>query len=136
DAVFFAQLQKPGKGITVNAQLIKVSDGSSLWSRSFEGDPRNTFGLQDAVAKAVTHLLAPNSNTAEKQPVRETTSVDAYEACETGRFFLSKRTAEAVHLSVGYFERSITEDQNYALAYAGLAEAYAYDIQNWRNSEA
>ena len=136
DAIFFAQLEKSGKRITVNAQVIKVSDGSSLWTRSFEEDSRNVFALQDSVAKAVTRLLAPNSNTAERQPVRETMSIDAYEAYETGRFFLSKRTAEGTHLSVGYFERAINEDPNYAPAYVGLAEAYAFDTENWKRAEA
>jgi len=138
DAVFFGSLQKSGRRITVNAQLFRVSDGSSIWTRSFEEDFRNVFTLQDSIASAVTHVLSPEANADEKRPVprRETPNIDAYEAYETGQFYLNKRTAEATHLSVGYFERAITEDQNYALAYVGLADAYAFDVENWRNAEA
>lgn len=138
DAVFFGQLQKSGKRITVNAQLLKVSDGSSIWTRSFEDDFHNVFTLQDSIAGAVTHVLSPEVNADERKPVprRETANVDAYEASETGRFYLNKRTAEATHLSVGYFERAIGENQNYALAYVGLADAYAFDFENWKNAEA
>src|SRR6266851_1045590 len=138
DAVFFGQLQKSGKRITINANLLKVSDGSSIWTRSFEDDSHNVFALQDSIASAVTQVLSPEANADEKKPPprRETENVDALEAYETGRFYLNKRTAEAIHLSVGYFERAITEDSNYSLAYVGLSEAYAYDIENWKNAEA
>ncbi len=66
DAVFFGQLQKSGKRITINANLLKVSDGSSIWTRSFEDDFRNVFTLQDSMAKAVTHLLAPEANVRDR----------------------------------------------------------------------
>jgi tetratricopeptide (TPR) repeat protein len=82
-------------------------------------------------------VLSPNADIkdTESGPPPGTLSLDAYAACEKGWFFLSKRTAEGIHLSVGYFERAITEDPNYALAYAGLAEAYAFDIENWKKAE-
>lgn len=138
DAVFFGRMQKLGKRITVKAQLLKISDGSSFWTRSFEDDFRNVFTLQDSIAGAVMDVLSPEANADERKPAspRETANLDAYEACETGRFYLNKRTAEATHLSVGYFERAIKEDQNYALAYVGLADAYAFDVENWKNAEA
>ncbi len=138
DAVFFGQLQKSGKRITINVQLLKVSDGTSIWARSFADDFDNVFTVQDSIASAVTRVLSPEANAEEKKPVprRETANVDAYEAYETGQFYLNKRTAEAIHLSVGYFERAINEDPNYALAYVGLAEAYAFDFQNWKIAEA
>src|SRR5437899_6559358 len=56
DAVFFGQLQKSGKRIRVDVQLLKVSDGSSIWTRSFEDDFHNVFTLQDSIASTVTQL--------------------------------------------------------------------------------
>jgi tetratricopeptide (TPR) repeat protein len=49
---------------------------------------------------------------------------EAFEAYLAGRFYWNKRTAEGLEKSIGYFQRAITKDPNYALAYAGLADSY------------
>lgn len=136
DAVIYGSLRKSGKRIAIDAQLSRVSDGVSLWAKSFEDESRNAFALQNSIASAVAEVLLPDANIKQIEPAPPpgTMNLDAYEACEKGWFFLSKRTGEGVHLSVGYFERAITEDPNYALAYAGLAEAYAFDIENWKKA--
>src|SRR5258708_18524712 len=41
-----------------------------------------------------------------------------------GRYFWNKRTKEAVNQSIEYFQRATELDPDYALAYAGLADAY------------
>jgi len=137
DAVVYGSLKKSGGRIAIDAQLARVSDGVSLWKKSFEDESRNAFTLQNSIALTVTHVLSPDADTKdiESAPPPGTLNLDANEACGKGWFFLSKRTGEGIHLSVGYFERAITEDPNYALAYAGLAEAYAFDIENWRKAE-
>ena len=136
DAVIYGNLKKSGRRIAIDIQLARVGDGVLLWKESLEDETRNTFALQNSIASAVTHVLSvKDTEDIESSPPAGTVSLDAYEACEKGWFFLSKRTAESIHLSVGYFERAITEDPSYALAYAGLAEAYAFDIENWRKAE-
>jgi DNA-binding winged helix-turn-helix (wHTH) protein/TolB-like protein/tetratricopeptide (TPR) repeat protein len=136
DAVIYGTLNKSGRRIAIEAQLARVSDGVLIWKKSFEDETRNTFALQNSITSAVTQVLLPNAEGIEPAPPPGTLSLDAYEDCEKGRFYLSKRTAEAIHLSLGYFERAITEDQNYALAHVGLAEAYAFDTENWKRAEA
>lgn len=54
-----------------------------------------------------------------------TDNFKAYELYLQGRFFWNKRTDEGLRRSIEYFQRATTEDRNYALAYAGLADAYA-----------
>jgi tetratricopeptide (TPR) repeat protein len=137
DAVIYGSLKRFSGRIAIDAQLVRVGDGVSLWKSGFEGESRNVFTLQNSISSAVTRVLSPNADTRDIQsaPPPSTLNLDAYEACEKGWFFLSKRTAAGIHLSVGYFERAITEDPNYALAYAGLAEAYAFDSENWKKAE-
>ena len=47
----------------------------------------------------------------------------AYEAYLKGRYFWNRRTEEGFAKAVGYFEQAIREDENYALAHAGLVAA-------------
>src|SRR5262249_9452071 len=55
-----------------------------------------------------------------------TESVDpqAYEFYSKGLYFWNKRTDAAVRKGIDYFQQAIQRDPNYALAYAGLANAY------------
>jgi DNA-binding winged helix-turn-helix (wHTH) protein/Tfp pilus assembly protein PilF len=60
----------------------------------------------------------------------------AYEAYVNGRALWNKRTAGALFASISQFEQAIEKDPNFALAYDGLADAYAFDRVRWRDSEA
>src|SRR5581483_10713032 len=51
-------------------------------------------------------------------------NAEAYQAYLKGCYFLNKRTPEAITKGIEYFRQAIETDPNYALAYAGLAEAY------------
>src|SRR5262249_4137922 len=48
----------------------------------------------------------------------------AYQLYLKGRFYWNKRTGEAIKRSLEYFNQAIEKDPNYALGYAGLADAY------------
>ena len=136
DAVIYGRFTRSGRRIGIDAQIVRVRDGVSLWTKSFEDDSRNAFALQNTIASAVGHVFSKvMTRDSAPAPPPGTLNLDAYEASEKGCLFLSKRTSEGIHLSVGYFEQAITEDPNYALAYAGLAEAYAFDIEKWKLAE-
>lgn len=55
---------------------------------------------------------------------RYTNNPEAYQLYLRGRYFWNKRTEEAVRKSIEHFEQSIALDQDYALAYSGIADAY------------
>jgi hypothetical protein len=54
-----------------------------------------------------------------------TDDVEAYQLYLKGRFFWNKRTEEGLRKSIELFEQARARDSGYALAYAGLADAYA-----------
>ena len=61
-------------------------------------------------------------------PVRYTGNVKAYSLYLKGRFCWNRRTQEGIREGIGYFEQAIAEDPGYALAYSGLADSYALDL--------
>jgi DNA-binding winged helix-turn-helix (wHTH) protein len=70
-----------------------------------------------------------------------TANRDAYYAYTQGRYYWSKGTTPALEESIRQFQEALRDDPNYALPYAGLAEAYAslgshYDITELSPSDA
>jgi DNA-binding winged helix-turn-helix (wHTH) protein/Tfp pilus assembly protein PilF len=60
---------------------------------------------------------------------------EAREAYLLGRSFWNKRTTEGLFKSISYFEEAIRKDRDFALGYAGLADAYAFDLAYWPKAE-
>lgn len=61
---------------------------------------------------------------------------EAHEAYLKGRVLWNKRTGEGLFGSISYFEEATRKDPGFALGYAGLADAYAFDYEHWRKAEA
>jgi DNA-binding winged helix-turn-helix (wHTH) protein/tetratricopeptide (TPR) repeat protein len=82
------------------------------------------------------------SATEQKLPVRESTeNPEAYQAYTRGRYYWSKQTAPALEEAIKYFEQALRYDPDYALAYAGLSDAYSvlgahYDTLEQSQSDA
>jgi tetratricopeptide (TPR) repeat protein len=53
-----------------------------------------------------------------------TENAEAYQLYLKGRFYWNKRTGETLQKSIEYFNQAIERDPTYALAFAGLADAY------------
>jgi tetratricopeptide (TPR) repeat protein len=102
-----------------------VHDGASLWSNSYDTDFTDVFQVQDAVSERVVDALAVRLSGPEEAGLRkrDTSNVQAYELYMKGIFFWNKRSEDGLRKAVDYFQEAIAADNNYALAYAGLAAA-------------
>jgi tetratricopeptide (TPR) repeat protein len=108
-----------------SARLVRVRDGASFWSESYDARFTDVFQVQDTVSERVVDALAVRLSSLEKANLRkrDTTNVQAYELYTRGVFFWNKRTEDGLRKAVSYFEQAIALDSNYALAHAGLAGA-------------
>jgi serine/threonine-protein kinase len=90
--------------------------------------------MQDEIAETIVTTLRATWFADLDQPVpkRYTDSVRAYSLYLQGRYAWNKRTQEGVTEGIEYFEQAIAEDPEYALAYTGLADSYALQI-DYRN---
>ena len=133
DAVIEGSVLKAGNDVRITAQLVDARTDAHLWSENYTGTLTNILALQSQVTLAIAQEIEAALTPEEEQRIAGTKSVnpDAYEAYLKGRYYWNKRTEEGLARSIEYFQEAIEEDPDYALAYAGMADAYnmlgAYD---------
>ena len=127
DAVVEGTVLRSGNQVRITAQLIQAEDDKHLWARSYEGELRDTFALQNEVARAIATQVRTKLNPPEDAALRNARAVnpEAYEAYLKGRYFWNKRTGSGLTEAIRYFTVAIDADPTYARAYAGLADSYA-----------
>lgn len=115
-----------GNRVRITAQLIQVRNEKHLWARSYEGDLRDILTLQDHVARDIAAEIKAKLTAGVQGRLSVAHAVDpeVYEDYLKGRYFWNKRTPEGVSRGIDYFQKAITKDPHYALAYAGLADSY------------
>jgi TolB-like protein len=73
-------IRKDGKTLRITAQLINARDGSHLWSKTYDREPRNVFAIQDEIAKDVAGALSIKLDVGEMNRAQGgTTNLAAYE---------------------------------------------------------
>ncbi|MGQ0542596.1 MAG: winged helix-turn-helix domain-containing tetratricopeptide repeat protein [Blastocatellia bacterium] len=127
DAVLEGKVQHIDDQIRVTVQLVTVIDGAIVWSGSFNEKFTDLFGVQDAISEQVARKLVPGLTGDERSRLakRSTKNVEAHHAYVMGRYLWNKRTGSDIRESIKYFDDAIDKDPTYALAYAGLADAYS-----------
>jgi TolB-like protein/DNA-binding winged helix-turn-helix (wHTH) protein/Flp pilus assembly protein TadD len=125
DTVLEGNIQRIGDRLRVSIRLLRVRDGTSLWSDSYDTRFNDVFQVQDTVSERVVDALAVRLSSTEKASLqkRYTANVQAYELYMRGTYFWNRRNEDGIKKAVSYFEQAIAADDNYALAHAGLAMA-------------
>jgi eukaryotic-like serine/threonine-protein kinase len=126
EALLEGKVQTSGARIRVTVQLLRVSDRRPLWAETFDESFTNIFAIEDAISERVAQALAVKLAQGEKERVdrRYTANLDAYRNYLEGRYAEFKFTPDGLNQAIVYFDRAIGIDPSYALAYAGLADAY------------
>src|SRR6266571_4380976 len=127
NSVLEGSLQKSNDRIRVTARLIRVADGTSMWSGTFDEKFTDVFQVEDAIAEKVAAALQLRLSDEDRQRLtkRYTENTEAYQLYLKGRFYWNKYTEEGWRKSIEFFEQATAKDPNYALAYAGIADSYS-----------
>jgi TolB-like protein/lipoprotein NlpI len=125
-AVLMGRLIQQGDNLAIRTELVNVADGTELWGQQYNRKLADVFAIQEEIAKEISEKLRLKLSGAEKQQLakRPTENLKAFQYYVQGRSVIHRRTREDMLKAFRYYERAIREDSNYALAYAGLAEAY------------
>src|SRR5215475_7694987 len=121
-------VQKVNDQVRINVQLIKAASEAHLWAEIYDRKLTDIFAVESEIAKTIADTLQAKLSGSEQHVIaaRPTESSEAHQLYLKGRFFWNKRTGNDLKKSIDYFQQAITADPTYALAYAGLADAYAF----------
>ena len=128
DTVLEGSIRKAGEKLRVTAQLINVTDGYHLWSEDYDGDVRDIFTFQSNVAQRVVEALQIKLGVEAARALakKPTENPEAHRLYLLGRYEFGKYSEAGWTSSIRYYEQALKLDPNYALAYCGLADTYAY----------
>jgi len=119
-------VQKTADQVRVNVQLISAATDTHLWADTYDRKLTDIFAVESEIAKTIADILQAKLTGSEQHVIaaRPTASTEAHQLYLKGRFFWNKRTGNDLKKSIDYFQQAIAADPNYALAYAGIADAY------------
>jgi TolB-like protein/Tfp pilus assembly protein PilF/tRNA A-37 threonylcarbamoyl transferase component Bud32 len=119
-------VQKVDDQMRVTVQLIKAENDSYLWSEKYDRKLTDIFAVESEIATNIAAVLQAKLTGAEQRAIatRPTENTEAHQLYLKGIYFWNKRTAPDLRTAIEYFKGAIGKDANYALAYAGLADAY------------
>jgi len=116
-------VRKAGHELRVTVQLIRASDGSHLWSQSYDRNLVDIFKVQDEIARTVA--LALHAAVAGGDGVRgRPTDGEAYNLVLEGNYFKARNTGRDSEKAAQLYRNAIEIEPDYALAWARLASAY------------
>ena len=125
-AIVTGRVVQRGDRVTVQAQLIDVGSVAQLWGEQFDRRLADVLSVQADLSKAIAdHLrLQLTASDVASLATRGTRDAEAYQLYLKAWYASNKRTADGLYRATDYFEQAIARDPLYALAYAGLADAY------------
>ena len=125
-ALVSGRLTPHGDTVEVSAELTDVRDNTEIWGQHYSGKSADIISLQQQIEGDIVEKLRSKLSTSEKQQVTKqgTRNPEAYELCLKGRYYWNKQTPSDIATAISYFNQAIAKDIGYALAYAGLADAY------------
>jgi eukaryotic-like serine/threonine-protein kinase len=133
--------QRASDRLRVSVNLLRTSDGTSLWTAQIELPDAEIFGLQDKVAAQVVERLRIHLSAAEQSNLAKqgTKNQAAYDQYAQGMFTFSifnifDENREKVEKAIEHFQKAIELDPSYALAHAQLGAAYAHKAKWHENS--
>ena len=128
DAVLTGRVVEHGNELNVETELVNVATGAQLWGNRYTRNANDASLLQAAITSDVASQLRPElgGNQREKLGKAGTQNAEAYQFYLKGRYHFDRFTHEDFKTAAQFFEKAAALDGNYAAAYAGLADVYAF----------
>jgi adenylate cyclase len=126
-AILNGSVRRLGNKIRIFVQLEEVENSQIIWSEIFDRDYSKIFDIQSEIAQIIANKLKANLSRSEKESIQKkpTVNLTAYEYYLKGRDYYYHYKKEDNEKAIIEFKKAIQLDPNYALAWAGLGDAYS-----------
>ena len=126
--VLTGRVRQHADALSVSVELINAQDDSQIWGQQYNRKLADVFAVQEEIANEVSEKLRVKLAGNERQQLakRPTENLKAFQYYMQARSSIHRGARDDMLAAVHHCEDAIREDSNYALAYAGLADAYAY----------
>jgi adenylate cyclase len=127
-AVLEGSVRRAGDHVRITAQLIDADSDSHLWSETYSREMKDVFAIQDDIAHSIVDALEVKLTPQERRSIQfvATSDPEAYDYYLRGRSYMYSMARRDYEHAIRMFEQAIQVDSKYALAYAGIADAYSH----------
>ncbi len=126
--VLEGSVRRAGEHVRITAQLIEAESDSHLWSETYDREMKDVFAIQDDIAHSIVRALQVTLTPQERRSIQfvATSDPEAFDYYLRGRKYMYSMAKRDYELAIRMFEQAIGVDSKYALAYAGVADAYSH----------
>jgi non-specific serine/threonine protein kinase len=133
DAILEGSVRLAGGQVRISGQLIDARSDAHLWAETYDRELKDIFKIQSDVAEKIAAALEVKLTREEKSRIQmePTQNMGAYDAYLRGREYYFRYLEEENEKAVVMFTKALEFDPDYALALAGLADAYAQRVSRF-----
>lgn len=126
--VLEGSVRRAGDRVRITAQLIDAETDSHLWSETYDREMKDVFAIQDDIAQSIVKALQVTLTPRERRSIQfvATSDPEAYDYYLRGRRYMYSMARRDYEHAIRMFEQAIEVDSKFALAYAGIADAYSH----------
>jgi adenylate cyclase len=126
--VLEGSVRQAGGRVRITAQLIDAGSDKHLWSETYDREFKDVFAIQDDIAQSIVDALQMTLTPKERRSIQfvATSDAKAYDHYLRGRSFMYSMSQRDYEHAIRMFQQAIDLDEKYALAYAGMADAYSH----------
>ena len=127
DFILDGSITVTGGRTSLNLDFIKADDLSTVWSETIQATPDTIFDGKTQIAnKLATALnIQLGAKASEEIGTKHTENAEAFRLYTRGRELWMTRSQAGMQQSIKLYEQAIALDENFALAYSGIADAYS-----------
>jgi len=135
--VLEGSIRKAGNRLRISAQLVETRSASSIWAERYDREMKDIFEIQSEIAQKIATALQVRLTKSEEQEFskRYTEDPRAYDYYLRGRDMMLKLSKDSVEGAIEYFGQALEVDPGYALAHAGIAQAYSIKLSFYGGPE-
>ena len=114
-------VRKSGNKIRITTQLIKVDEGTHLWSETFDKEMTDIFKVQDQISSSVSGALRLTILASDKPLHQTNVNTDAYNDFLQGKYYYETNGPNGNLNAMKYFKEAIAKDSTFSLPWTYLS---------------